>query len=166
MILRSGVDALAGAQDIFDLTRAATAATFCRDGMTPEEIASRERVVAMCAEACAEAAQADRQQLIAAYDVERLAGYLIATVHAQDDREIDWLMVHPDYHGSGVAARLTEAGIAWLGEERPMWLAVLRHNIRAIRFYRRFGFEMDAESTTSHLVPHWVMRRPAREKRG
>lgn len=70
-------------------------------------------------------------------------------------------MVHPDHHGSGVAGALMEAGVAWLGADKPLWLNVLRYNERAIRFYRRFGFEIDPQATTTHVIPHWIMRRPA-----
>ena len=52
-----------------------------------------------------------------------------------------------------------EAGIGWLGADRPLWLNVIRHNERAIRFYRRFGFEIDPQAVTDHVVPHAIMRR-------
>ena len=52
-------------------------------------------------------------------------------------------MVHPSAHGSGLAAALMAEGIDWLGADRPMWLTVIQHNQRAIRFYRKFGFEID-----------------------
>ena len=68
-------------------------------------------------------------------------------------------MVHPDFHGTGVAIALMEAGIAWLGDDRPLWLNVIRDNGRAIGFYRKFGFEVDPEARTGHVVPHVIMRR-------
>jgi ribosomal protein S18 acetylase RimI-like enzyme len=42
-----------------------------------------------------------------------------------------------------------------------MWLNVVRHNERAIRFYRKHGFEIDPEADCPHVMPHWIMRRPA-----
>jgi ribosomal protein S18 acetylase RimI-like enzyme len=51
-------------------------------------------------------------------------------------------------------------GIGWLGATNPIWLNVIRHNERAIRFYRRFGFEIDPAAKTAHIVPHVIMRRP------
>jgi ribosomal protein S18 acetylase RimI-like enzyme len=68
-------------------------------------------------------------------------------------------MVHPDFHGTDVAASLMRHGIDWLGETNPIWLNVIRHNERAIRFYRRFGFEVDPNAKTAHIVPHVIMRR-------
>jgi ribosomal protein S18 acetylase RimI-like enzyme len=163
IIIYSDVSALLRLRpgDITNLTEAATNATFYRDDLTADEIAANRRVVAISAASCSAAAENGHQHFAAAFAGDRLAGYVIATRHGPDDLELDWLMVHPDQHGSGVAARLMQAGIDWLGADRPIWLNVIRHNERAIRFYRRFGFEIDRDATTSHVVPHWIMRRPA-----
>ena len=153
--------ARAGAAAITALTEAATGATFYRDGLTPEQVAANRRIVAISAPTCLAAAAAAHQHFAAAFVARRFAGYVIATVHAPDERELDWLMVHPDFHGSGVAGALMETGMDWLGRDRPIWLNVIRHNARAIGFYRRFGFEIDPAARTAHAVPHHVMRRPA-----
>lgn len=52
-----------------------------------------------------------------------------------------------------------EIGIAWLGSRRSIWLTVIKHNHRAIRFYRRFGFEIDPAAELDRIVPAWIMRR-------
>ncbi|HEY1146594.1 MAG TPA: hypothetical protein VGE84_09680 [Allosphingosinicella sp.] len=39
--------------------------------------------------------------------------------------------------------------------------AVAATGERAIRFYWRFGFEIDPDARTDHVVPHAIMRRPA-----
>ncbi|MDP3853721.1 N-acetyltransferase [Phenylobacterium sp.] len=83
--------------------------------------------------------------------------------------ELDWLMVDPAHHGSGLARVLMEAGLDWLGRDRPIWLNVIRRNWRAIAFYERFAFRIDAGAVTAHAVPHWIMRRsgfPAWSKTG
>ena len=77
---------------------------------------------------------------------DRLAGFVIATVHSEESRELDWLMVDPHFHGRGIADRLMRPAMEWLGIHRPMWLNVVRHNERAIRFYRKHGFEIDLEA--------------------
>ena len=48
----------------------------------------------------------------------------------------------------------------WLGLDRPMWLNVIQHNERAIRFYRKHGFEVDHQAVIERPVPHFIMRRP------
>lgn len=145
--------------DIARLTEAATNATFYRDDLTPEQRAANRRIVDISEATARTAASRENQNFAAALVDGRFAGYVIATRHAEADLELDWLMVHPDFHGTDVAAVLMRHGIAWLGETKPIWLNVIRHNERAIRFYRRFGFEIDPKATTTHIVPHVIMRR-------
>ena len=149
----------AGADAITALTEAATRATFYREDLTGEQIASNRRIVAISAATCLAAVSNDHQRFAAAFVGDVFAGYVIATVHAPDSLELDWMMVHPDFHGTSVAGALMEAGIGWLGEDRPLWLNVIRHNERAIRFYRKFGFEIDPAAVTDHVIPHAIMRR-------
>lgn len=142
------------------LTEAATNSTFYRDDLTLEQRAANLRIVDISEVTARAAAVRENQNFSAAFVAGRFAGYVIATRHAAPDLELDWLMVHPDFHGTDVAASLMRRGIAWLGEGSAMWLNVIRHNERAIRFYRRFGFEIDPAAKTTHIVPHLIMRRP------
>ena len=148
-----------GAADIDALTEAATETTFYSDGLTAGQVAANRRIVAISAETCLAAAASSDQRFVAAFSRGIFAGFVVATVHGSDDLELDWLMVHPDFHGSRVGALLMQAGIDWLGADRPIWLNVIRRNRRAISFYRKFGFEIDPEARTRHLIPHVVMRR-------
>jgi ribosomal protein S18 acetylase RimI-like enzyme len=144
---------------VTNLTEAATGATFDSEDLTGEQRVANRRVVDI-SEATAQAAAANAHQHLAAAFVDgRFAGFVIATKHAPGDHELDWLMVHPDFHGTNVADALMRAGMAWLGENEPMWLNVIRHNARAIRFYEKRGFKVDPMATTAHVVPHHVMRR-------
>lgn len=145
--------------DLTQLTRRATDATFYRDGLTSEQLSANRRVVEISGPSCMAAAQADHQHLAAAFVGAELAGYVIATRHGSGDLELDWLMVDPAFHGSGVAAGLMQAGIAWLGEDRPMWLNVIAYNARAVAFYEKFGFAIDPNAATAHAIPHHIMRR-------
>lgn len=165
MILEVRADAEAleriGSDDIRALTERATRSAFYIDGLTEQQLAANRRVVEISAPTAIDASRHEHQYFAATFAAGRFAGYVISTVHSPNDRELDWLMVDPDFHGSGVSALLMQAGIDWLGSGRPMWLNVLQHNGRAISFYRRFGFEIDPEARTSHAIPHHVMRRPA-----
>ena len=148
-----------GAADITALTERATGATFYIDGMSPEQVESNQRVVEIAADT-ALGACANEQQLFAASFVDgSFAGYVISTVHAPEDRELDWLMVDPRFHGRGVADALMREGMEWLGTDRPIWLNVIQHNERAIRFYRKHGFEIDFDAEIDRVVPHFIMRR-------
>lgn len=150
-----------GAGDIVALTEAATRSYFYRDGLTPQQLAANDRIVAISAEYALRAIVSPRQHFAAAIVGGAFAGYVIATVHGADDLELDWMMVHPHFHGSGVAQVLMNQGLAWLGLDRPIWLNVIQHNQRAISFYRKFGFEIDPDARTRHVVPHFIMRRKA-----
>lgn len=161
MVVRTDREALRtlAPGDIRHLTEAATGATFYSVDLTKEQRAANRRVVDISEPTAIAAGDNGHQHLAAAFVDGTLAGYVIATRHGPDNDELDWLMVHPDYHGTNVADGLMRAGIAWLGADRPMWLNVIRHNTRAIRFYERFGFKIDPSATTSHVVPHVIMRR-------
>jgi len=144
---------------ITSLTEAATGATFDRGDLTADQRAANRRVVDI-SEATARAAAANAHQHLAVAMVgARFAGFVIATKHAPGNHELDWLMVHPDFHGTRVADELMRSGMVWLGEHEPIWLNVIRHNARAIRFYEKRGFKIDPTATTAHAVPHHIMRR-------
>ena len=146
--------------DIEAVTRAATDSTFQRDGLSPKQTADIARIVRIAAGVCEAAAASPHQRLACAFDQDGLGGFVVATVHAPGDHELDWLMVHPRLQGTAVSRELMEAGMAWLGKDRPMWLNVLRHNERAIGFYRRYGFEIDRDAVIERAMPTWIMRRP------
>lgn len=150
-----------GAQDITALTDHATAATFYTDDLTPEQFEANRNVVRIAAETALGACANDHQMFSAAFVDGRFAGYVISTVHAPDDRELDWLMVDPAFHGSDVSSALMRAGMEWLGLDQPIWLNVIQHNERAIRFYRKHGFDVDYDTKLERAMPHFIMRRPA-----
>ena len=149
-----------GVQDVVAVTRAATGSTFYRDDLTPEQLERNRHIVAISGETAQDAAANDQQHFAAAFVDGALAGFVIATRHGPGDHELDWLMVSPDHHGGPVAPALMAHGMAWLGPERPMWLTVIRFNERAVRFYRRFGFEIDPDAPITGAHANWIMRRP------
>lgn len=149
-----------GVQDVIALTQAATDSTFHRDDLTPAQLERNRHIVAISGPTAEAAAANDSQHFVAAFVEGRLAGYVIATRHGPGDHELDWLMVHPDHHGSAVSRALMEQGMAWLGLEQPIWLTVIRFNARAIGFYRRFGFEIDPDAPITGAHANWIMRRP------
>ncbi len=57
--------------------------------------------------------------------------------------ELSKFYLHPDAHGTGLAARLLEeaAGAAASVGARSMWLGVNNRNVRAQSFYRKSGFQ-------------------------
>lgn len=161
MDLLTDADALAriGAGEIEALTRGATYVTFYGAPLSHDQLAANRRIAAISTATCEEAVQSEAQVFVAAFLEGRFAGYVVGTRHAGLGNELDWLMVHPDFHGTKVSAALMDAGMDWLGRDAPMWLTVIQHNTRAIRFYEKFGFAIDRDAKTSHVVPHYIMRR-------
>lgn len=145
--------------DVARLTEAATKSTFYRDDLTDEQRAANRRIIEISEATAHAAAKSEHQHFVAAIVDGTFAGFVVATKHEPGDHELDWLMVHPDFHGTKVADTLMRAGMDWLGESESMWLNVIRHNTRAIRFYERYGFAVDPTAKTTHVVPHHVMRR-------
>ncbi|MFN3387508.1 MAG: GNAT family N-acetyltransferase [Allosphingosinicella sp.] len=162
IVVRRNEEALAviDGEAVAALTEAATAATFYVPGLTPTQIEANRRIPPLAAQVYRQAGTSGAQHLAIAFRDDRPLGFVIATRHGPGDHELDWLMVHPDAHGSGLSAMLMREGMGWLGTEAPMWLTVLRHNDRAIAFYRRFGFEIDRAAVLDRPVPSWIMRRP------
>jgi ribosomal protein S18 acetylase RimI-like enzyme len=71
-----------------------------------------------------------------------IIGWCVAEKHQEQDRnELVSLYVLPSYHGRGVGPKLLQTALAWLGNEKDIFLHVVSYNERAICFYKRFGFE-------------------------
>ncbi len=62
-----------------------------------------------------------------------------------DCGEVGALYVLREYHGTDVGYRLMQAAVKELSEYDKIVVWVLDGNDRAIRFYRRFGFEFDGK---------------------
>ena len=147
-------------EEITGLTRRAVQSTFHRDDLTKAQQASNRRIIDIAYDCCLVANRNDNQTVLGAWVEDELSGFVISTIHADEDRELDWLMVDPTHHGQGIADALMRAGLDWLDPMTPIWLNTIRYNVRAIRFYERFGFAIDEAAQTDHVVPHVIMRRP------
>lgn len=76
---------------------------------------------------------------IAAWEGERLAGYIDCVSNRVTDAYIQDLMVHPEYQGRGIGTGLMERMIAYLKRERIHMISVIfEESLRP--FYKRFGF--------------------------
>ena len=76
---------------------------------------------------------------IAAYDGERLIGYVDSVSNGVTDAYIQDLTVHPDYRGKGVGTQLMNRMIAALKERHIFMISVL-YEEKLRTFYSRFGF--------------------------
>lgn len=101
----------------------------------------------------------------------RIIGYAMLIRGSDSDSgadptvELSKMYVLADHHGTGAAAALMRAGIAWAsaGGAATLRLGVNQNNARAQRFYRKHGFEIAGTRTfqlgdsTEH---DYVMDRP------
>lgn len=74
------------------------------------------------------------------------------------EKELHYLYLDKAMYGSGLGVRLMDVAMAWLdphGDART-WLGVWSGNVRAQRFYARYGFEKVGEY--DYPVGTWVDR--------
>jgi len=88
-----------------------------------------------------------KDTIVLAKDNAQLVGYgkygsvtLPITPSSPQDKEIQRLYVHHDYHGKQVAAALMEAMLEDMAALPSVYLGVYSENPRAQKFYQRYGF--------------------------
>ena len=77
---------------------------------------------------------------VAAWDGEKLIGYVDSVSNGVTDAYIQDLMVHPDYQGKGIGTTLMENMIENL-KARGIYMISVLYEERLREFYRRFGFQ-------------------------
>lgn len=145
---------VAGAGDGAELAGVA-AATFplaCRPSVPAADIAAF--IAEQLSAECFAGYLADpHRRVLAARDDGRIVGYavLVAGTGAHLAVELSKLYVVAEQHGTGAAAALMAAALAWAAESgaERVWLGVNRNNERAQRFYRKQGFVVTGERTFS-----------------
>jgi ribosomal protein S18 acetylase RimI-like enzyme len=133
--------------------------TFYRDGLTAKEIAENDRIISIAERTAREAVDHPQRAIFLAKDEGRLAGFVIVDRKDPAMPEIDWLIVGVEWQGKGVAHRLMEQALAWIGEGLPVQLGVIHFNERAIAFYKKFGFEDTGRIVGRHKIPRKMMVR-------
>lgn len=74
-----------------------------------------------------------------AKDSDNIVGFCVATKEENNGR-IRAIYLLPEYQGKGAGRQLMEAGLAWLGSDKDIYVNVASYNDNAIKFYERFGF--------------------------
>lgn len=76
---------------------------------------------------------------IAAYEENKLIGYIDSVSNGVTDAYIQDLMVHPHYQGKGIGTELMKRMISYLKEKHIFMISVIfEENLKS--FYERFGF--------------------------
>ncbi|BBX70729.1 GNAT family N-acetyltransferase [Mycolicibacterium psychrotolerans] len=118
----------------------------------------------------------DRTVLTATRD-DRIIGYAMMIRDVPDDPdvaaavalrptvELSKMYVLPDAHGAGVSTALMSAALQYARAQAAasVWLGVNQKNLRAQRFYAKYGFTVTGTKTFrlgTHLEADYVMVRP------
>jgi len=96
----------------------------------------------------------DPHGITLAFHEDELAGY--CHVESRDSQLfIRMIVVHPHYQRNGIGKRLLESVIASAGKQsKSIGLEVFKINEVARAFYERYGFNVDGETPTSHIMVH------------
>ncbi|MBQ7821040.1 MAG: GNAT family N-acetyltransferase [Clostridia bacterium] len=76
---------------------------------------------------------------IAAYDKNKLIGFVDCVSNGVTDAYIQDLMVHPDYQGKGIGSQLMDRTTEYLKEKHIYMISVV-YDKSLKGFYERFGF--------------------------
>lgn len=63
------------------------------------------------------------------------------------------LYVSPPLQGKGLGKKLFEQALEWLGSENPIFIHAAEYNLKAINFYKSFGFKETGIEVNSSLSP-------------
>lgn len=127
--------------------------------MTDEQFAENKRIINISRSCYLQALKHNQKLLLVAVSEKELAVFIIVDKTRLDYPELDWLIVSHKYQGKGIAQRLTEMAIEWLGKETAIKLGVISFNQRAIRFYEKFGFKDTGEIAGNHKISRKLMVR-------
>lgn len=111
---------------------------------------------------CEEIAFRLRENLLVALDGKTVVGFAGYGNCTDDDLseagELFALYVLPEYYGTGLGRLLTNEALSRLSQPK-VCLWVLKDNLRAIRFYEKYGFRADGREKTLTLgTPVQVIR--------
>lgn len=148
-------------EEINQLTAAAIYPAFDHPDLTDEQRAETDYIVSIARKSCLKALESSNRTVFVAYLGVELAGFVIADKAAVPCPEIDWLIVFPEFHGSGVAQKLMEAALDWFGPNTEVQLNVIHYNARAIAFYKKYGFEDTGKMAENRKIPRKILVRPA-----
>ena len=106
--------------------------------LSPEGVAFREKLIREASE------NPDYYIRIATDETGRIAGFVDA--RRDEAPELCGLYIDKADYGSGLAVKLAEPAIDWLGRENEQFLWVAAHNARARKFYEKCGFRFVPDS--------------------
>ncbi|MEM6879399.1 MAG: GNAT family N-acetyltransferase [Bacteroidota bacterium] len=134
---------------------------FDHPDLTEAQRAANDKVVEEARSWSVRAMGRQDELLYVAHDEERkqLAGLIWAK--AGPSPRIVLIVVARRYWGQGIAAKLLEEAMFWLGEGSPVAARVRHYNERAKAFFAKHGFQLLEEEDLDFPIPRVIMQRPA-----
>jgi ribosomal protein S18 acetylase RimI-like enzyme len=148
--------------NINQFTAEAIYPSFNHPDLTMQQHAENDRIVSITRESCLKSIENKEREVFVAFYDDDLAGFIIADKAADLCPEIDWLIVAPKYQGKGVAQKLMDTALDWLGSDTNVKLGVIHYNQRAIAFYEKYGFKDTGRIAGTHKIPRKLMLREPR----
>ena len=109
----------------------------------------------MTVEATTARARKFPENTLIAKDKEKVVGFAVYGPSRDEDLmdagEVEAIYVLSAYYGQKIGYRLMNEAISRLGEYNTIFVWVLEQNERAIRFYRKYGFELDGSKKQWNL---------------
>lgn len=67
------------------------------------------------------------------------------------------MYILPEYQGLGLGKRLMVKTLKWFGGQKNIRLGVASYNIKAIKFYEKYGFKITKFNAKAPLLPNGQM---------
>jgi ribosomal protein S18 acetylase RimI-like enzyme len=80
---------------------------------------------------------------LTAKEDENIIGFIGVTRNEDGTGEVNGIYVHPAFHGKGIGRDLMMSGLGWLKACSKIIIHCASYNTKALKFYRKFGFEVD-----------------------
>lgn len=71
----------------------------------------------------------------------KVVGWCIVRL-GEERNKMGALYILPEYQRQGIGSLLMKPAMAFLGDQKDIWLGVVEYNHKAINFYKKYGFEL------------------------
>jgi ribosomal protein S18 acetylase RimI-like enzyme len=80
----------------------------------------------------------NRKIWVAEYD-DRIIGFCIA-IYKEKEARIKAIYILPEHQNKGIGGSLMKKAMKWLGDNKKIYINVVEYNLKAINFYKKYGF--------------------------
>lgn len=97
----------------------------------------------------------EKQKTWLAFEGDLLIGAVTCILVHNDKAELTGFYVHPNHQGKGIGSKLYELVLGF-AKNRDLMLDIYLHNTKAIKIYRKWGWELDYNrGSNGYFNRHW-----------